>query len=117
MNVSRTKFVITFLVFGFAFLFLSNALFGAEARLFPGHNESFLGTDSPIAWKSVGYKILLPVKIVLIGPLLPYIEFLRQEPDTPPPFFLAGFIIYWTILALILHRLIGTWKRSQRTNR
>jgi hypothetical protein len=113
MNISRKKFVILFLICGFVFLFISNSLLGSSGiRLFPTHDESFLGTGSPIAWKSAVSIILLPIKIVLIGPLLPYIEFLRQEPDTPPPFFLIGFIFYWTILALIIHYLLGKLKRS-----
>ena len=114
MNISKTRFVLLFLVFAFAFLFISNALFGTEARLFPGNGESFLGTDSPIAWKSAGYKILLPVKIVLIGPMLPFVNFLRQEPDTPPPFFVIGFALYWSILALAIHYLINRVKRNLR---
>ena len=112
MKISRTKFVILFLISGFAFQFISNSLLGSDVRLFPGHGESFLGLGSQIAWKSTVSIILLPIKIVLIGPLLPYIEFLRQEPDTPPPFFLIGFIFYWTILALIIHYLLGKLKRS-----
>lgn len=116
MNISRIKFVIIFLISGFAFLFISNALFGTEARLFPAHGESFLGVDSPVTWKSVGYTILLPIKIVLIGPLLPYIEFLRQEPDTPPPFFLIGFILYWSLLALGIHYILGRIKHQKSTD-
>ena len=113
MNISRTKFVILFLISGFTFLFISHSLLGSSGpRLFPPHDESFLGTGSPIAWKSTVSTILLPIKIVLIGPMLPYIEFLRQEPDTPPPFFLIGFIFYWSILALIIHFLLGKLKRS-----
>ncbi|MFZ1654615.1 MAG: hypothetical protein WBO92_01570 [Candidatus Moraniibacteriota bacterium] len=112
MNISRTRFVISFLIAAFAFLFISNALFGTEARLFPQPPESFLGTDSPIVWKSIGYKTLLPIKIVLIGPMLPFINFLRQEPDTPPPFFVIGFAIYWSILALFLHYLLGKKKHA-----
>ena len=52
MKISRTKFVILFLLSGFAFQFISNSLVGSEVRLFPGNGESFLGTGSPIAWKS-----------------------------------------------------------------
>ncbi|MES3005633.1 MAG: hypothetical protein V4664_01655 [Patescibacteria group bacterium] len=112
MNISRTKFVVLFLVSAFAFQFISNSLLGSEVRLFPPHDESFLRTESLVAWKSAISTILLPIKIVLIGPLLPYIEFLRQEPDTPPPFFLIGFIFYWTLLALIIHYFLGKLKRS-----
>ncbi len=112
MNISRTKFVILFLIFGFAFQFISNSLLGSEVRLFPGNGESFLGTGSPVAWKSAVSTIILPVKIVLIGPLLPFVEFLRQG-DPPPPFFVIGFAVYWSILALVLYYLIGKIKRSK----
>jgi hypothetical protein len=112
MNISKTKFVILFLISAFAFQFISNSILGSEVRLFPPHDESFLGTGSQIAWKSTVSTIILPIKIVLIGPLLPYINFLRQEPDTPPPFFVIGFIFYWSILALIIRYLLGKLKRS-----
>ena len=112
MNISRTKFVILFLISAFAFLFISNALFGLEARVFPWNEESFLGTDSQIAWKSAGYKILYPVKIVLIGPMIPFVNYVQQDPDPLPPFVAAGFALYWSILALILHYLLGKIKRS-----
>lgn len=112
MNISRVKFIIIFLISGFVFLFASNALFGTEARLFPANNNSFLGTDPPVAWKSAVSTVLLPIRVILVGPLLPYIEFLRQEPDTPPPFFMIGFIFYWTILALVIHYFLSRyfWK-------
>ena len=113
MKISRTKFVILFLVSAFAFQFITNALLGSEVGLFPGKGESFLGTGSPIAWKSTVSTILLPVKIVLIGPLLPFVEFLtRPESDPPPPFFVIGFAFYWTILALAIHYLLGKIRRS-----
>jgi hypothetical protein len=108
MNVSRKKFVISFLISAFAFMFISNALFGTEARVFPWNEKSFLGTDSPIAWKSAGYKILYPVKVVLIGPMIPFPNFLHDDP--PPPFVAAVFALYWTILALIIHYLLGKIK-------
>jgi hypothetical protein len=96
MNIPRIKFIIIFLIFALAFLFGTNSLLDQPP-------ESFLGSESQVAWKSALTTILSPVKIILIGPLLPFIKFLHQDPDTPPPFFLAGFAIYWTILALVLH--------------
>ena len=102
MKISRTKFVILFLVSGFAFQFISNSLLGSEVRLFPGNGESFLGTGSPIAWKSTVSTILLPIKIVLIGPLSPLFEL----PDPPPPLLVLAFALYWTVLALVLHYLL-----------
>ncbi len=86
-------------------MFISNALFGSEARVFPQPPESFLGTDPQIGWKSAGYKILLPIKIVLIGPMLTTGDFLRDDP--PPPFVAAVFALYWSIFALIIYYLIS----------
>jgi hypothetical protein len=103
MKISRTKFVIIFLVSGFAFQFISNSLLGPEVRLFPGNGESFLGTRSPIAWKSTVSTILTPIKIVLIGPL----SSLFELPDPPPPLLVLAFAFYWTALALILHYLLS----------
>ena len=105
MKISRAKFVIIFIISAFVFMFISNALFGTDARVFPQPPESFLGTESPVAWKSVGYKILLPIKVVLVGPMLFSGNFLRDDP--PPPFVGAVFALYWTILALVIHYLFG----------
>jgi hypothetical protein len=112
MSISRTKFIILFLISVFAFMFISNAFFGSEARVFPWNDESFLGVDSQTSWKSAGYKILLPIKIVLIGPMLPFVNYVRQDPDPLPPFVAAVFAFYWTILALVIHYFLGKIKRS-----
>jgi hypothetical protein len=112
MKISRTKFVLFFLLFAFVFQFLTNSVLGPDVRLFPaGNSAAFLGLGSPIAWKNVVSIILLPVKAVLIGPLIPFINFLRQEPDTPPPFFLVGFAFYWTLLALGIYYLCAKIKK------
>jgi len=102
-TTSRIKFVFLFLIFAFAFLFITTSLLDQPP-------EAFLGSESQIGWKSTVSTILSPIKIILIGPLLPFINFLHQDPDTPPPFFLAGFAFYWTILALLLHYLLGKIK-------
>ena len=96
MNPSRIKFVACFLIFAFVFLMASTVLL----ELPP---ERFLGSASQETWQSVASTILSPVKIILMGPLLPFIQFLHQDPDTPPPFFLVGFACYWTVLALAIH--------------
>ena len=108
MNISKTKFVILFVISGFAFQFISNSLLGSEVRLFPARDESFLGTGSAVAWKNAVSTLLLPIKIVLIGPLLP----LTELPDLPPPFLVIGFALYWTVLALFVQYLLGKLKRS-----
>ena len=105
MNISRIKFVFFFLIFAFAFLFFTTLILDQPP-------ESFLGTESQVPWKSVVSTMLSPIKIILIGPLLPFIKFLHQDPDTPPPFFLVGFALYWTILALFLQYLLSKIKRK-----
>src|SRR3989338_8553814 len=111
MNISRIRFVIFFLISGFVFLFITTSLLGSTGpRGFPKHPDSFLGTASPIAWKNNVSTIILPVKIVLIGPLLLPTNFLRDDP--PPPFIGIYLIVYWTILASIIHYLHGRIKHS-----
>ncbi len=113
MDISRKKFVIIFILCGFAFLFITTTLLGTTGpRGFPKAPDSILrtGSDSPIAWKRAVSKVILPIKIVLIGPLaLPQINFLKEDP--PPPFIGIYLIFYWTILASIIHYLLGHIKR------
>ena len=104
--MSRIKFACIFVMGAFTFLFITTTILDQP----PG---SFFATDSPVAWKAVVSTILSPIKLVLIGPLLPFIDFLHQDPDTPPPFFLAGFVFYWTILALVLHFIAGKLKHGR----
>src|SRR5258706_14844238 len=103
MKISRTKFLILFLVSAFAFQFISNSLLGSEVRLFPVNGEWFPGTWSPIAWKSTVSTILYPIKMVLIRPLSP----LFKEPDPAPPILALAFALYWTAMALVLHYLLS----------
>ena len=113
MNISRTKFVIRFIISGFAFLFITTSLLGTTGpRGFPQPPDSVLrtGGDSPTAWKSTVSTIILPIKIVLIGPLaMPQINFLKEDP--PPPFISIYLIFYWSILASITHYLLDKFKR------
>ncbi len=114
MNISRTKFVILFLISGFTFLFITTSLLGSTGpRGFPQPPDSVIrtGGDSPIAWKRAVSTIILPIKIVLIGPLLlPSINFLKDDP--PPPLIAIYLIFYWTILASTIHYLLGKMQRS-----
>ena len=102
---SRMKFVLLFLIFAGAFVFGTTQLLNQPP-------ESLFGSESQAAWQSAVSKILSPIKIILIGPLLPFINFLHKDPDTPPPFFLVGFAIYWTILALIIHYVVSKIKHK-----
>ncbi|HVI44611.1 MAG TPA: hypothetical protein VM802_07070 [Chitinophaga sp.] len=109
MKTSRIKFVSFFLIAGFAFLFIYNVIFRSVVRLLPESGTSFLSTESLTGWKSVVSAMLYPIKIVLVGPMLP----LLNLPDPPPPFLVIGLAFYWTILALVIHYFIGKIKRSQ----
>ena len=106
MKTPRVKFVFLFLIFAFVFLFGTDSLLDQP----PG---AFFGSASQLGWQAAISTILAPVKIVLIGPLLPFINFLHQDPDTPPPFFLVGFAFYWTILALIFHYFLSKIKSAR----
>jgi|SoiMethySBSTD1v2_1073268.scaffolds.fasta_scaffold194101_2 hypothetical protein len=110
MKISRTAFVILFLIFGFAFIFGTTSILNQAP-------EAFLGSKTQAAWQSVVSTILSPIKVVLIGPLLPFINLLHKDPDTPPPFFLALFAFYWAILAAILHHFLSTIKHQQTAGR
>jgi len=105
MKISRTKFVIVFLVSAFVFQFISNSVLGNEVRLFPVNGDFFPGTASPIGWKSTLAKILYPIKIVLIGPVT--LLFKNPDPDPAPPVFVIAFAFYWTAMALFLHYLFN----------
>lgn len=105
MKISMIKFVLLFLICAFAFLFGTTALLDQPT-------EAFLGSVSQAGWQSAVSTILSPIKIILIGALLPFINFLKQDPDTPPPFFLVGFALYWTILALMIRYLFLKLKHA-----
>ena len=109
MKISRIKFVLLFLISGFAFLFLYNVAIRSVVRLIPESGDSFMGTESLTGWKSVVALILYPVKIVLIGPVL----FLINLPDPPPPLQVLGIAIYWTILAVLIYYVIGRIKLAK----
>lgn len=114
MNISRKKFVISFIVSGFVFLFVTTSLLGSTGpRGFPQSPDSILrtGSDSPIVWKRAVSTAIFPIKIVLIGPLaLPQVHFLKEDP--PPPFIGIYLVFYWAVLASILHFFLGKLKRS-----
>ncbi len=114
MNISRKKFILLFLISGFVFLFISTSLLGTTGvRGFPKLPDSILrtGGDSPVAWKGVVSTVLFPIKIVLLGPVAPLIDSMRQE-DAPPPFVGIVLTFYWTLLALMIYFALGKLKRS-----
>lgn len=97
MKISRTRFVVIFLVSAFAFIIITNLL------LQPVNGEWFPGTDSPIAWKRTLATIIYPVKVVLVGPLAPILN----DPDPAPPIRMLACALYWTMIALVLHFLLS----------
>lgn len=109
MNMGRKKFVILFWLSGFVFLFITTTLLGSTGpRGFSQYPDSILrtGSDSPIAWKRVVSTMIVPIKIVLIGPLaLPQANFLKDDP--PPPFIGIYLVFYWTLLASSIHYFLG----------
>lgn len=97
MKISRTRFVVVFLVSAFAFLFITNLL------LEPVNGDWFPGTDSSIAWKRTVATIIYPVKIVLVGPL----SSIFNDPDPAPPIRVLACALYWTVIALAVHYLLS----------
>lgn len=97
MKISRTKFIIVFLVSAFAFQIIFNLL------LQPVNGEWFPGTGSPIAWKRTVAAIIYPVKVILVGPLAP----IFNDPDPAPPIRALACALYWTVIALVLHFLLS----------
>lgn len=115
MTTSRTRFIILFILCGFAFMFITTTLLGTTGpRGFPRAPDSILhtGSDSPLAWKRDVSAILVPIKIVLVGPLaLPSVHFLKEDP--PPPFVGIYFLIYWSILASLIYYRLGKMRYSK----
>ncbi len=105
MKISRSKFVIVFVVSAFVFQFIANSLLGSEVQLFPADGVWFPGTDSSIAWKSTVAAIIYPVKFVLIGPLAAFFGVTGEE--GAPPVIALAFAFYWTAIALVLHFLLS----------
>lgn len=96
MKISKTKFVIIFLVSAFVFIGITNLL------LVPVNGDWFAGTSSPTAWKRTLATIIYPVKIILVGPLAP----IFNDPDPAPPIRALACAVYWTVLALVLYYIL-----------
>lgn len=111
MKVSRTGFVIRFLMFGFAYTTATRLLLNQmPASLF----GSDFASEPQAAWQSTVSTMLSPVKFVLMGPLRPLFNWmLKQDADPPPPMLLLMFAAYWTVLALVLHYFLRRIKSSQ----
>ena len=104
MKISRTKFVIVFLVSAFAFVFITNLL------LVPVNGEWFPGGNSPIAWKRNLAAIIYPIKLVLVGPL----STIFNDPDPAPPIRALACAVYWTAIALVLYFILSKMFASKK---
>ena len=96
MRLTRKRFVLLFLAFGYAFDFATKFLLNQSP-------EALSASSNQEAWQRCASTILSPVKLVLVGPII----WLQQDPDPPPPFRLILFAAYWSILALGLHHLLS----------
>lgn len=97
MKISRTRFVIIFVVSAFAFIAITNLL------LQPQNGDWFAGTNSTIAWKHTLAAIIYPLKIVLVGPLAQFLN----DPDPAPPIRVFACALYWSVMALALHFILS----------
>ena len=114
MKVSRTKFVVCFLAFGFAYTTATRLILNQMPA-------SLYGSDFGIpqaAWQSTVSTLLSPVKFVLMGPLRPLFSWmLNQDGDPPPPMLALMYAFYWTILAVVLHYFLSHIKHRQTADK
>lgn len=101
MRLTRTKFVLLFLAFGYAFEFITRFLLNQAP-------EALWASPDQAVWQRHASTALSPIKVVLVGP----VSWLQQDPDPPPPFRLILLAAYWSILALGLHRLLSRKRAS-----
>lgn len=100
MRLSRRRFVLLFLVFGFSLHFVTRFLLDQP----PGAAGPTAGQAE---WQHLGSTLLSPLTYVLFGP----VSALMQDPDPPPPFRLILFAAYWSVLALGFHYLFSKVRR------
>ena len=116
MKVSRLKFVIRFLVFGFAYTTATRLILN---QMPASLSRSNYGSVSQAPWQIAVSTMLSPVKFVLMGPLLPLFNWMLSQPDAdpPPPMLLVIYAFYWVIFALILHYFLSKLNRPQTAGR
>ena len=115
MKVSRSQFVVRFLVFGFAYTTAARLILNQM----PGSlSSSNYGSVTQASWQIAVSTMLIPIKFVLMGPLLPLFNWiLKQDADPPPPMLLVMYVFYWVILALVLYFFLGKLKHPQTADR
>jgi hypothetical protein len=95
MGLTRKRFVLLFLAFGYAFHFITRFLLNQAP-------EALWASPDQQPWQRFASTILSPIKVVLVAP----INWLQQDPDPPPPFRLILFAAYWSVLALGIYQLL-----------
>ena len=112
MKVSRIKFVSLFIVSGLAYLISCRLILNQRG-------PSLFGSDLPqAAWQSAVSLVLSPVRFVSMGPLQPLFKWmLDQDGDPPPPMLLVMYVVYWTILAVVLHYFLSKIKHQETAGR
>jgi hypothetical protein len=103
MRLTRTKFVLVFIAFGYTFHFVTKFLLSQPP-------DALGASPNQAAWQASVSTILSPIRIVLIGPIL----WLQQDPDPPPPLLMIVLAIYWSLLALGIHALLTRGSASKR---
>lgn len=102
MRLTRKKFVLRFLLFGYAF--------GLATRLLLDQPPDALwASPNQQAWQRYASTILSPLRVVLVGP----VTWLQQDPDPPPPFRFILLSAYWSVLALGIYQLLS-WKSASK---
>jgi hypothetical protein len=96
MRLTRKKFVLWFLAFGYAFHFVTKFVLNQPS-------EALWASPDQAAWQRYASMILSPIRVVLVGP----INWLQQDPDPPPPFRLVLLAAYWSLLALCIDYLVS----------
>ena len=116
MKTSKAKFVVLFLVFGFAYTTSTRLILNQMPASLYG---SDFASVPQAAWQSSVSMLLTPVKLVLMGPLRPLFSWMlsQQDADPPPPMLLVMFAVYWTILALVLHYFLSKIKHQETAGR
>jgi len=95
MHLSRKRFVVSFLAFGYGLNFLARLLLNQSP-------EALYASPDQQPWQRCVATILSPIRVVLVAP----INWLQQDPDPPPPFRVILFAVYWSALAVGIHYLL-----------
>jgi len=115
MRVSRSQFVVRFLVFGFVYTTATRLILN---QMPASLSRSDYGSISQATWQVTVSTLLTPIKFVLMGPLLPLFNWmLSQDGDPPPPLILVMYAFYWVVLALVLYFFLSKLKHPQTANR